>query len=57
MAANFWHSAHFKKWIIDKSELELATQQDITVLSKYEYMQMKLFYSNGRNLVAYSLVF
>eukprot|EP01135_Chromosphaera_perkinsii_P010610 Nk52_evm10s2192 gene=Nk52_evmTU10s2192 len=46
MAANFWHSAHFKKWIIDQSELELATQQDLKYLTKYENIQMKMFYTN-----------
>ena len=47
MAGNFWESSHFKEWLLDKQEIEVWRQKDVSYFANSEeYQKLMIFFSN-----------
>lgn len=47
MAGNFWESSHFKEWLLDKQEIEVWRQRDVSRFSGLEeYQKVMIFFTN-----------
>ncbi|KAF2348337.1 Cyclin N-terminal [Trinorchestia longiramus] len=46
MAGNFWQSAHYQQWLLDKQDLIKERQADLQVLSEEEYQKIMIFFTN-----------
>jgi len=46
MAGNFWQSAHFQQWLLEKQDLVKERQADLEVLSEEEYQKIMIFFTN-----------
>lgn len=47
MAGNFWESSHYKEWLLDRQELEVWRQKDISRFSNSdEYQKLFIFFTN-----------
>ena len=47
MAGNFWESSHYRLWLLDKQEIEMGRQKDLTYFNSLEDLQkVHIFYAN-----------
>lgn len=47
MAGNFWESSHYRLWLLDKQEVEMGRQKDLSYFSSLEDLQkVHIFYAN-----------
>ncbi len=47
MAGNFWQSSHYQEWLLDKQELELGRQRDLTSVQGVDDLQkIHIFFTN-----------